>query len=73
MLGKLKRTTITLDPEDIQQLKAIVMDEDAQGALAFVIEVVDQKVQCAQTELHKTALEGETGEVHRHMGRDRSH
>ena len=66
MEGKLAKAVITLEAEDVQRLKEVVMDEDRDAALAFVIEVIDQKVQCAQAETHKPAFEGDTGETAGH-------
>lgn len=66
MEGKLEKVVITLRAEDVQRLKEIVMDEDRDAALAFLIEVIDQNVQCAQAETHRPAFEADTGETPAH-------
>jgi hypothetical protein len=66
MSGKIQKTVITLQAEEIQQLKEIILDEDKDQALKYLVDVVDQKVQCAQAETHKPAFEGETGESPAH-------
>lgn len=58
---KMQRTAISLEPDDVMSLAAIVTDEDKDEALKFVREVIAAKVECAQTPGHHTAFEGETG------------
>ena len=73
VLRKLQNTVITLQANDIQQLAEIIMDEDKEQALVFLSDVIDQKVQCAQSETHKTAIEGETGESPAHTWHKSQH
>ena len=66
MSRKAHKTVITLEANDVQQLAEIIIDEDKEQALNFLIAVIDQKVQCAQSETHKTVIEGGTGESAAH-------
>jgi hypothetical protein len=70
---KLEKTVITLEAQDVQQLEEIILDEDKDQALKFLIEVIDQKVQCAQAETHKTAIEGGRGESAAHTWHQSQH
>ena len=45
MLSRLEKTVIALESGEVQQLKEIIIDEDKERALAFLVEVVDRKVQ----------------------------
>lgn len=63
---KAQRTVITLAPEDLLRLAGILLDGDRDQALQFLQQVVASKVECAQTESHRTAFEGETGQSAAH-------
>lgn len=52
------KTVVTLDPRDIVSLQEVLMDEDAEGALAFLRDVVGEKIRCAQDETHRPTFEG---------------
>lgn len=73
MQGKLQRTVIALEAEEVRRLKQIIVDEDEREALAFLIGVVDQHVQCAQAETHKPSFEGGTGESPAHSWHEAQH
>jgi len=73
MQGKLERTVVVLEAEDIGRLKQIIVDEDQGEALSFLIYVIDQKVQCAQAETHKPTFEGGTGESPAHTWHEAQH
>ena len=53
MLSRLEKTVITLESDEVQQLKEIIIDQDKEKALAFLIEVIDQKVQFAWSNLYQ--------------------
>jgi hypothetical protein len=67
MAFRTNRTVITLDGPDLIRLQEVLMDADAEAALAFAREVVAQKVECAQTESHHPAFEGDTGNTPAHF------
>jgi hypothetical protein len=58
---KLNKTTVTFEPEELQQLAQILMDADPQGALRYLDEVVAGKIRCHQVESHRPAFEGGRG------------
>jgi len=64
---KMQRTAISLEPDDVMSLAAIVTDEDKDEALKFVREVIAAKVECAQAPGHHTAFEGDTGHSPAHF------
>ena len=64
---KAQNTVITLTPQDLVRMSEILVDGNATAALQFVQEIIAAKVQCAQTESHKTAFEGETGKAGAHF------
>ncbi len=67
MMGfKATKTVITLGGEDLIRLQEVLMDSDREGALTFLTDVVAEKVRCAQTESHRPAFEGETGDSPAH-------
>ncbi len=55
------RTVITLEGEDLLQLQEVLVDEDQGSALAFLRDVIGEKVRCAQAETHRPEFEGGTG------------
>ena len=61
MAFKATKTVITLRGEDLVRLQEVLMDSDGEGALAFLNDIVAEKVRCAQVESHRPAFEGETG------------
>ncbi len=61
MTFKTAKTVVTLEPADLVRLQEILMDGDEKDALAFVQDVIGEKIRCAQTESHKPEFEGETG------------
>lgn len=66
MAFKTAKTVITLGGRDLVRLQEVLMDGDGEGALAFLDDVVGEKVRCAQVESHRPAFEGETGESPAH-------
>jgi hypothetical protein len=58
MALKAQTTVVTLSGEDLIQLQQILMDDDQQGALSFLREVVGEKARCAQDESHRPEFEG---------------
>jgi len=58
MAFKARRTVISLDPPDIMQLQEVLMDEDGSAALAFLNEVIGDKLRCAQDDSHRPDFEG---------------
>ena len=58
MTFKATRTVVSLDAEDIVRLQEVLMDEDGEGALAFLREVIGEKVRCAQDDSHRPEFEG---------------
>jgi hypothetical protein len=67
MAFKASRAVITLGAKDLVRLQEILMDGDAQDALTFLNDIVAEKVRCAQTESHRPAFEGETGDSPAHF------
>jgi len=63
---KMQRTAISLEPDDIMRLAAIVTDQDKDEALAFAREVIAAKLECAQAAGHHTAFEGDSGHAAAH-------
>ncbi len=59
-------TVITLAGDDIVQLQEVLIDEDPDGALAFLRDVIGEKLRCAQTESHRPEFEGGTGKEGAH-------
>jgi len=66
MAIKAARTVITLTEGDLVRLEEILIDGDAQGALAYLRDVITEKVTCAQTQSHKPTFEGGEGDVTAH-------
>ena len=60
------RTVITLTESDVVQLQELLIDEDSEGALVFLREVIGEKARCAQTESHRPEFEGGTGKEGSH-------
>jgi hypothetical protein len=58
MAFKATRTVVSLEPEDLMRLQEILIDEDPNGALAFLRDVIADKVRCAQDESHRPEFEG---------------
>jgi hypothetical protein len=56
-----KKTVITLDGADLIQLQELLIDESPEGAVAFLRDVIGEKVRCAQAETHRTQFEGGEG------------
>lgn len=74
MALKAARTVVTLDPAELIRLQEILMDGDEKAALAFVQDVIAEKVRCAQTESHKPEFEGGTGdELAHHLQKGEGH
>ena len=61
MAFKTEKTVVTLEPADLVRLQEILMDGDEKDALAFVQDVIGEKIRCAQIESHKPEFEGGTG------------
>ena len=53
MLSRLEKTVIALESDEVQQLKEIIIDEDKERALAFLVEVIDRKVQFAWSNVYQ--------------------
>jgi hypothetical protein len=51
-------TVITLLPHDLVALQQVLMDEDKEGALAFLRDTVGEKIACAQDQSHRPEFEG---------------
>jgi len=51
-------TVITLQPQDLMAIQQILMDEDKEGAFAFLRDVVGEKIACAQDDSHRPEFEG---------------
>ena len=66
MAIKATRTVITLTGNDLMRLEEILIDEDAQGALGYLRDVITEKVTCAQAESHKPQFEGGEGDATAH-------
>ena len=64
---KIRRTVVTLEPQDMMQLSGILTDEDREEAYRFLAEVVYEKIKCAQTELHVPEFEGGSGDTPAHF------
>lgn len=58
MAFKATRTVVSLDPQDLVRLQEVLMDEDREAALAFLREVIGEKVRCAQDDSHRPEFEG---------------
>jgi len=74
MAFKARRTVISLDPRDIIQLQEVLMDEDGAAALAFLDDVIGDKLRCAQDDSHRPDFEGgiRTQESH-HLSKGAGH
>ena len=70
MSAKIKRTVIAFEPKEILDLEAIVTDQDEAAALSFLINVIGEKLRCAQSETHRPAFEGGTGHEDSHYQKD---
>ena len=55
------RTVISLEPQELVRLAAIIADEDKEEALRFLVDCINEKLKCAQAETHRPAFEGGTG------------
>ncbi len=53
------KATISLDQADLIQVERILLDEDAQAALAFVRECVNPKIKATEHEHCKAWSDGE--------------
>jgi len=51
-------TVITLLPHDLVALQQVLMDEDKEGALAFLRDTLGEKIACAQDDSHRPEFEG---------------
>jgi len=58
MSFKAARTVIALEPTELVQLQQILMDDDQPAALAFLREVIGEKIKCAQDDSHRPEFEG---------------
>jgi len=52
------RTVVTLEAQDLVRLQEILIDEDANEAVAFLRDVIGEKVRCAQDDSHRPEFEG---------------
>ena len=64
---KIRRTIIALEPEEMMRLAAILTDQDREEAYRFLVDVINGKVKCAQTEMHVPEFEGGRGDVPAHF------
>lgn len=64
---KAVKTVIPLGPKELMDLASIIADEDAQGALRFLTDVIAERVRCYQTESHRPQFEGGTGREASHF------
>jgi hypothetical protein len=55
------KTVITLEGGDLLRLQEVLVDEDADSALAYLRDVIGEKIRCAQAESHRPQFEGGTG------------
>jgi hypothetical protein len=58
MAFRATRTVVSLEPTEMLQLQEILMDDDKEQALAFLRDVIGEKIRCAQDESHKPEFEG---------------
>ncbi len=58
MSFKAVRTVVALEPADIVRLQEILMDADDKDALAFLQDVIGERVHCAQDDAHRPEFEG---------------
>ena len=58
MAFKATKTAISLEAEDLIRLQGILMDDDKEEALAFLRDVVGEKIGCAQDDTHRPDFEG---------------
>ncbi|NIM04829.1 MAG: hypothetical protein GTO55_02660 [Armatimonadetes bacterium] len=66
MAFKAIKTVVTLGADDLVRLQEILMDEDKEEAVAFLRDVIGEKVRCAQVETHRPEFEGGTGKEPSH-------
>lgn len=52
------KTVVTLEPGEVMRLQEVLMDEDREGALVYLREVIEQKIACAQDDTHRPEFEG---------------
>ena len=62
MVFKAAKTVVTFEAEDLMRLQEILIDEDKGESLAFLRDVVGEKIRCAQAETHRPEFEGGTGQ-----------
>jgi hypothetical protein len=58
-----QKTVITLDPEDLFRLNAILLDEDRDAALDFLANVIKKKVDAASKPHCRPVFELERGKT----------
>ncbi len=58
MAFKATRTVIALEAEEMVRLQEILMDQDPKEAVAFLRDVIGEKVRCAQDDSHRPEFEG---------------
>ena len=51
-------TVITLLPHDLVALQQVLIDEDKEGAFAFLRDTLGEKIACAQDDSHRPEFEG---------------
>jgi hypothetical protein len=61
MSFKATKTVVTLEAENLVRLQEILIDEDPGEAMAFLRDVIGEKIRCAQAETHRPEFEGGTG------------
>jgi len=66
MAFKATNTVITLTANDLLQLQQILIDEERDEAVAFLRDVVGEKIRCAQAESHRPEFEGGIGKEGTH-------
>ncbi len=66
MTIKATRTVITLTEGDLVRLEEVLVDGDSQAALAYLRDVIAEKITCAQAESHRPTFEGGAGDVLAH-------
>lgn len=66
MTFKAVKTVLTLEAAHLVRLQEILIDENGEEAVAFLRDVIGEKVRCAQTETHRPEFEGGTGKEPSH-------
>ena len=64
-----EKTVITLLPEDMFRLEAILLDEDEEAALRFLAEVIRKKAEAASTPHCRPVFELERGKTPEFLSR----